>query len=107
MVERLAVVDVSPVNRSFDVTDATEWNMEHFFHAMLAVEFRQDANMSQCRKDADRQLARRIDDAGLRAWLLMNLAQDEGTGKFGWRANVAGILQGFKEHIGARFRCHE
>ena len=52
MVESLAVVDVSPVNRSFDVTDATEWNMEHFFHAMLAVEFKQDANMSECRKVA-------------------------------------------------------
>ena len=49
MVESLAVVDVSPVNRSFDVTDATEWNMEHFFHSMLAVEFKQDANMSECR----------------------------------------------------------
>ena len=58
MVESLAVVDVSPVNRVFDVTDATEWNMEHFFHAMLAVEFKQDGNMSQCRRDTDRQLAK-------------------------------------------------
>ena len=49
MVESLAVVDVSPVNRVFDVTDATEWNMEHFFHAMLAVEFKQNGNMSECR----------------------------------------------------------
>ena len=52
------------------------------------------------RKDADLQLSKRISDAGLRAWLLMNLWQDEGTGKFGWRANIAGILQGFKDHIG-------
>ena len=45
---------------------------------------------------------KRIKDAGLRAWLLMNLGQDEGTGKFGWRANVAGILQGFKDHVGTK-----
>ena len=50
MVDCLAVVDVSPVNRRFDVTSASEWNMEHFFHAMLAVQFRQDANMSECRE---------------------------------------------------------
>jgi hypothetical protein len=55
LVDRLAVVDVSPVNKVFDVTDATEWNMEHYFHSMLAVEFAEGVNISQCRRNADAQ----------------------------------------------------
>jgi pimeloyl-ACP methyl ester carboxylesterase len=73
LVEKLAIVDVSPVNRTFDVTDATEWNMSHFFHAMKAVEFPQNTTISKARKDADSQLAKRISNPGLRAWLLMNI----------------------------------
>merc|ERR1712001_782303 len=58
IVEKLVVVDVSPVNVNFDVTDATEWNMSHFFYAMMAVEFPQNTTISQARKSADSQLAK-------------------------------------------------
>ena len=33
-IERLIVLDISPVNQSFDVTSSNEWNMEHFFHCL-------------------------------------------------------------------------
>ena len=71
------MVDVSPVNVNFDVTDATEWNMSHFFYAMKAVEFPQNSSISQARKVADAQLAKRISDPNLRAWLLMNVYQND------------------------------
>ena len=76
LVEKLVVVDVSPVNIEFDVTDSTEWNMSHFFYAMKAVEFPQNVSISQARKSGDSQLSKRISDPGLRAWLLMNVYQD-------------------------------
>ena len=33
-IEKLVVLDISPVNQSFDVTSSNEWNMEHFFHCL-------------------------------------------------------------------------
>ena len=33
-IEKLIVLDISPVNQSFDVTSSNEWNMEHFFHCL-------------------------------------------------------------------------
>ena len=92
------VVDVSPVNVNFDVTDATEWNMSHFFYAMKAVEFPQNSSISQARKVADAQLAKRISDPNLRAWLLMNVYQND-QGVIGWRVNLDVILKAFQTHI--------
>merc|ERR1712059_114304 len=49
--------------------------------------------------EADSQLATRISDPGLRAWLLMNLKLDAETGIVGWRINIDTIHQAFKKHI--------
>merc|ERR1712018_138471 len=85
LVDKLAIVDVSPVNIDFDATSSTEWNMSHFFYAMKAVEFPQNgASIFQARKAADVQLTKRIQDPGLRAWLLMNVYKDS-EGVIGWR----------------------
>lgn len=78
--------------------------MAHFFHAMLAVEFPQDVPISQARKDADKQLAKRIKDPMLRAWLLMNVMQDEHTQEIRWKINVNAIYEAFKKHIGTMER---
>lgn len=99
LVEKLVIVDVSPVNIEFDVTDATEWNMSHFFYAMKAVEFPQGVTVFQARKAADAQLAKRISDPGLRSWLLMNVYQNETNGAIGWRVNLDTILKAFQSHI--------
>merc|ERR1711997_573463 len=68
LVEKLVVVDVSPENIEFDVTDSTQWNMAHFFYAMKAVEFPQDTTIFKARKSADAQLSKRISDPGLEAF---------------------------------------
>merc|ERR1712113_257493 len=39
--DKVVVVDVSPVNQEFDVTSSSQWNMEHFFHCLKAVTFDQ------------------------------------------------------------------
>ena len=118
-IEKLVVLDISPVNQSFDVTSSNEWNMEHFFHclkvcfklpqdsgvimvSLQAVKFDQSLPISQARKEADRQLAVRIQDAGLRAWLLMNMKQDPVTKHIGWKINLDGIHSAFYNNI-ARF----
>ena len=96
--EKLVVVDVSPVNVTFDVTDATEWNMAHFFYAMKAVQFPQNTTISQARKAADAQLAKRISNPGLRSWLLMNVYQNQ-DGVIGWRVNLDIVLEAFEKFI--------
>ena len=98
-VERLIVVDISPLNQEFDTTSSSEWNMEHFFHCLKAVKFPHGGTLSQARKEADRQLAVRIEDAGLRAWLLMNLTQDATTKQVNWKINLDGIHAAFLHSI--------
>jgi len=98
-IERLVLVDISPLNQRFDTTSSNEWNMEHYFHCLKAVTFDQNTTISQARKAADAQLAVRIPDAGLRAWLLMNLRQDPKTREIGWKINVDGIHQAFTKEI--------
>jgi len=98
-IEKLIVLDISPINQKFDVTSSNEWNMEHYFHCLKAVNFNQSLSLSQARKDADTQLAHRIKDAGLRAWLLMNMKQDPATKHIGWKINIDAIHQNFYENI--------
>jgi len=98
-IDRMIVVDISPLNQEFDVTSSNEWNMEHYFHCLKAVHFDQKLTISKARKSADDQLAVRIPDAGLRAWLLMNMHKDPKTGEIGWRINIDGIHQAFKSEI--------
>jgi len=98
LVEKLVVVDVSPENVEFDVTDATQWNMSHFFYAMKSVEFPQNTTIFKARKSADAQLAKRISDPGLRAWLLMNVHENS-DGIICWRVNLDVILEAFQTHI--------
>ena len=33
-IEKLIVLDISPINQKFDVTSSNEWNMEHYFHCL-------------------------------------------------------------------------
>ena len=106
IVERLVVVDVSPVNIDHDPSSSSDWNMAHIFHAMKAVNFMQPEGtqqegwtVSKARKDADSQLSRRLKDPGLRAWLLMNMAQDPETKRVGWRPNVDAIARAFESDI--------
>ena len=49
VIERLVVVDISPLNPhvELDPTDKSEWNMEHYFHSMKAVHFDQSLSMSK------------------------------------------------------------
>ena len=40
-IEAMVVVDISPINQKFNLEDGSDWNMDHFFHALKAVEFLQ------------------------------------------------------------------
>ena len=50
----------------------------------------------QSRSDADKQLAHRIKDANIRAWLLMNMGQLE-DGSIGWTNNLDAIHESFRK----------
>jgi len=103
LVHSMIVVDISPVNQKFNLEDGSEWNMDHFFHAMKAVNFLQPSevekwSLSKSRSDADKQLAHRIKDANIRAWLLMNMGQLE-DGSIGWTNNLNAIHDSFRKDI--------
>eukprot|EP00088_Acartia_fossae_P002265 TRINITY_DN10903_c0_g1_i4.p1 TRINITY_DN10903_c0_g1~~TRINITY_DN10903_c0_g1_i4.p1 ORF type:complete len:320 (+),score=34.23 TRINITY_DN10903_c0_g1_i4:32-991(+) len=98
-IDRMIVVDISPLNQDFDVTSSNEWNMEHYFHCLKSVTFDHSKSLFQARKQADQQLAVRISDPMLRAWLLMNLRQNPENNQIEWRINLDGIHQAFKTEI--------
>jgi esterase len=74
LVERLAVVDVSPV-----ATGQTS-EFDTFIRGMRAI----DLETLQDRKDADAQLAAYVSDPDIRSFLLQNLRRDDTT-SHGWR----------------------
>ena len=47
LVHSMIVVDISPVNQKFNLEDGSEWNMDHFFHAMKAVNFLQPSEVEK------------------------------------------------------------
>ena len=49
LLDKVVVVDISPVNQTFDVTSSNEWNMEHYFHCLKAVTFDQSLSISAAR----------------------------------------------------------
>merc|ERR1719189_382018 len=53
-IDKLIVLDISPINQKFDVTSSNEWNMEHYFHCLKNVQFNQSLSVSMARRDADR-----------------------------------------------------
>jgi len=77
LIGRLIVADIAPV--------VYEHGNEEFIDAMEAV----DLSTVENRSDADGQLARHVDDPGLRGFFLLNLVQDGDT--FAWRINLKGL----------------
>jgi pimeloyl-ACP methyl ester carboxylesterase len=75
LVERLTVVDVSPV--------ATQQISE--FHTFIRGMQSVDLRTLSGRKDADLQLAAYVSDAAIRSFLLQNLRRDHSSSDDGWR----------------------
>lgn len=103
LVEAMVVVDISPINQKFNLEDGSDWNMDHFFHALKAVRFLQPSDIEnwtiyKSRTHADKQLAHRIKDANIRAWLLMNMGRFD-NGDVGWTNNLKAIHQAFRKDI--------
>lgn len=73
MVEKLIVVDISPVSTSTDISV-----MPGYLHAMNNINIPSNIPLSRARLAADLQLAESgITDKGLRAFLLTNLIQNQ------------------------------
>lgn len=107
LVDRLAVVDVSPVNRVAAASDDRGRGlaaMNMIFHAMARVRFPGGERLPAARRSADAQMARAgLADADLRAWLLTNAYEDAAaSAEIRWRCNVADIQRAFASSL-ARF----
>jgi pimeloyl-ACP methyl ester carboxylesterase len=86
LVERLCVVDVSPV----PTQEITEFDT--FIRGMRAI----DLGTLTDRRDADAQLAGYVSDPSIRAFLLQNLRRDN-SGSNGWRWQMNLAMLG--EHL--------
>jgi pimeloyl-ACP methyl ester carboxylesterase len=85
-VERLVVVDIAPVRYAHDHRAVAQ--------AMLRI----DAETCRSRAEAEARLARDVDDAELRAFLLGNLVS--GGGGYAWRVNLSAIADGMDHLLG-------
>jgi len=86
LVERLVVVDVAPM--------AYEHSFDDYIEAMRHV----DLAAATRRADVEEGLARAIPDAAVRAFLLQNLAREDGG--FAWRINLDAIAMNMDDIIG-------
>lgn len=93
MVEKLAVIDMSPVRISPSLTE-----MIKLFHAMKTVTLDGNPTLSKARKMADEQLSLSIQSERIRQFLLMNLVEAE-TGTYRWRVNLPVLEQNFATNI--------
>jgi len=93
LVEKLAVVDMSPVRTSDSLAA-----MGDIFDAMLSVDIKSGEPLSVSRKLVDRQLAENIHSEALRQFLLMNLVEYE-PGKCRWRVNLTVLAKNFAHQI--------
>lgn len=87
LVLKLVVLDIAPVNyqpRHFDV-----------FAGLSAVLLDKIAS----RKEAENQMQTHIQEAGVRAFLLKSLAQENGV--FSWRFNLEGLIENYDAILAA------
>ncbi|XP_044540019.1 protein ABHD11-like [Gracilinanus agilis] len=85
LVERLVLVDISPIPTTADL------NFHTYMTAMKAVHIPKDLPLSRARKMADEQLSPVIKAISVRQFLLTNLV--ESNGQFVWRINLEGLIQ--------------
>lgn len=97
MVDRLVVVDISPVNSE----NASEFS--HLLGSLQALEL----DSMERRQEVDEALAEQVPDYTTRAFLLQNLTRTEGD-RWSWKANLPMLLEnlpvvmGFPEELRER-----
>jgi len=93
MVEKLIVADMSPVR-----TSTTLATMPSLFDVLRQIDFPKEGTMSTGKQSVDKQLAKRIPDKGLRAFLLTNVVQ-KSEGGFAWRINLGALVNNYNSHL--------
>lgn len=78
LVDRLVVVDISPVTRH------GKSMFQHIFDALLRL----DLHSLRSKQEASERVACEIEDAQVRNFVLQNLVRDREDGRFQWEANV-------------------
>ncbi|XP_023015213.2 sn-1-specific diacylglycerol lipase ABHD11-like isoform X2 [Leptinotarsa decemlineata] len=89
LVERLVVVDISPVRTSPSMD-----SMPHLFQILESIILPSEMPMSKARTFVEEQLAKHIHDKSLRSFLLTNLVQ-KNNGSYNWRINIPVLLKNF------------
>ncbi len=89
MVEKLIVVDIGP--------QKYKGGHQTIFEALFALDLSKTAN----RKEAESQLATRIDEAAVRQFLLKNLSRNKETGQYQWKMNLPSIHTNYERILEA------
>jgi esterase len=84
MVDKLVVVDIAPKKY--------EGGHQAIFDALFSL----DLNNIQGRSDAEAQLAKKIDEVGIRQFLLKNLSRKK-EGGYAWKMNLSAISEHYED----------
>ncbi len=95
MVEKLIVVDISPISP----IGTTQTDIPLFLEAMRSLVISNDLTIHEGRKVADQELSKIIEEQSLRNFLITNLVKDGESGKFSWRVNVQTLATEFDGNI--------
>lgn len=87
-VNKLIVADIAPVLYKADRHDEILEGLSALHHAPLAS-----------RKEADQVLAQFVDEAGVRAFLLTNLARDKQTGTLRLKLNIEAVIDNYFDQL--------
>lgn len=89
MVDKLVIVDIAPKDY--------EAGHQLIFEALHSVDVKSIAS----RAKADEQLKEKIDDYGVRQFLLKNLSRDKNNGGFRWKMNLPVIYKHYEDILKA------
>lgn len=93
LVEKLVVVDMSPVKMSPQMMD-----IQKIMRAMGTINFEGVATLTKARSVVKEQLAKVVSSFTLRQFLAMNVVEAD-VGKFKWRVNLPVLEQAFANQI--------
>jgi esterase len=88
MVEKLLIIDIAP--KSY------KGGHEVIIDTLLSIDLEKLID----RKDAENQIAKRVQEAGTIQFLLKNLTRNENTGAFEWKMNLANIYANYEKILG-------
>jgi esterase len=94
--EKLVIADIAPKDY-LAMEDESQYHLHRsIMLAMMGIDF----NHVTSRQEVEDALAEKIDNQGIRQFLLKNLIHHQGSKKFGWKQNTEALYNHLEEIVG-------